>query len=273
MSGLAAGTLCFGGRCRGVAVRGLARLLECGGALLLLVRAPLAGLGGRAQRPDEVGCGRAPGGQCGRRVPFGLTDGYGDARGTVGRRTVTQYGLGCLPGRVERPRVGQFPALRRRGLLGDGECQGGVPVGEFGGDQRAASPDLLGLGDGVGGGGDLLGQVGGPAAFLGGARGEPAGERAGTALGARVDVPGPRPGFGGFDDPAEQIGGARGEVPFGGELRAAAEFVAEAGDEVGQAVRVTGVGDGPQQQVREVGVLLHREETGRLPSSAFISRW
>lgn len=55
-----------------------------------------------------------------------------------------------------------------------------------------------------------------------------------------------------------------GEIAFGGEFGAAAELVPEAADEVGEAVRVTGVGHGPQQQVGEVGVLLDREESGGL---------
>lgn len=65
---------------------------------------------------------------------------------------------------------------------------------------------------------------------------------------------------------------AGGEVPFGHQLGAAAELVAEAVDEVGEAVRVAGVGDGAQQEVGEVGVLLDREVAAS-PSSAFISRW
>ena len=70
--------------------------------------------------------------------------------------------------------------------------------------------------------------------------------------------------LGGVDDPAEQIDGARREVALGGEFGAAAELVAEAADEVGEPVGVPGVGDGAQQQVGEVGVLLDREETGGL---------
>ena len=58
--------------------------------------------------------------------------------------------------------------------------------------------------------------------------------------------------------------GAGGEVAFGDEFGAAAELVAEAADEVGEPVGVAGVGDGAQQQVGEVGVLLDREEAGGL---------
>lgn len=47
-------------------------------------------------------------------------------------------------------------------------------------------------------------------------------------------------------------------------LGAAAQLVAEAADQVGEAVGVAGVGDGAQQQVGEVGVLLDREESGGL---------
>ncbi|EWS90360.1 hypothetical protein SSIG_00694 [Streptomyces filamentosus NRRL 11379] len=79
-----------------------------------------------------------------------------------------------------------------------------------------------------------------------------------------MDVAGPGAGVGGLDDPAEEVDGARGEVAFGGQLGAAAQFVAEAADQVGESVGVAGVGDGAQQEVGEVGVLLHREEAGGL---------
>lgn len=81
---------------------------------------------------------------------------------------------------------------------------------------------------------------------------------------AGVDVAGAGPGVGGLDDPVEEVHGARGEVAFGGQLGAAAQLVAEAADEVGESVGVAGVGDGAEQEVGEVGVLLHREEPGGL---------
>ena len=71
-------------------------------------------------------------------------------------------------------------------------------------------------------------------------------------------------GLGGVDDAAQEVHRARGEVAFGGEFGAAAELVAEAADQVGEAVGVAGVGDGAKQQVGEVGVLLDREEAGGL---------
>ncbi len=139
-----------------------------------------------------------------------------------------------------------------------------MPVGQFGGDERAASPAVVGRGDGVGGCGDLLGEVGGAGPLGRGADGEPAGQGAGAPLGAGVDLPGAGAGLGGLHDTAEQIDGTGGEVAFGGQLRPAAELVAEAADEVGEAVGVPGVGDGAQQQIGEVGVLLDREEAGGL---------
>ena len=72
----------------------------------------------RRAGPDEVGRGRGAGGEGGRRVPLGLPDRGGDARGAVGGRAVAQDGLGGLPGGVQRAGVGQFAALRGGGLLG-----------------------------------------------------------------------------------------------------------------------------------------------------------
>ncbi len=264
MFGLAAGPLGGRGGGGGVAVGVLAGGLEGGGALLLLVGEPLALLGGGVQGPYELTGGRGAGGQGRGGVALGLPDRCGDPRGAVGGGAVAQHGLGGLPGGVQRAGFEEFAALRGGGLVGDGEGQGGVPVGEFGGDGRAARAGGLGGGDVVGGGGDPLGEVGGPAALLGGAGGQPAGEGARAAFGARVDVAQPGAGRGSFDDLGEQVHRAGGEIAFGHELGAAAELVAEAVDEVGEAVRVAGVGDGAQQQVGEVGVLLDREEAGGL---------
>ncbi len=120
------------------------------------------------------------------------------------------------------------------------------------------------MGDGVRGGGDPLRQVGRADALPGAARGEPAGQGAGAALGGGVDLPRAGAGVGGLDDPAEEVDGSRGEVPFGDQLGAPAQLVAEAADQVGEPVGVPGVGDGAQQQVGEVGVLLDGEEAGGL---------
>lgn len=212
----------------------------------------------------EVGGGRGACGEGGGGVALGLPDRHGDARGAVRRGPVAQDRFGGLPRGVQGARLDQLTALGGSALLGGGQGQRGVPVGQFGRDQTTVAPGRLGLGDGVGGGGDLLGELAGAAAFLGGPAGEPAGEGTGAPLGTGVDVAAAGPGRGGVDDPAEQVDGTGGEVAFGGELGAAAEFVAEAADEVGEAVRVAGVGDGPQQQVGEVGVLLHGEEAGGL---------
>ncbi len=102
------------------------------------------------------------------------------------------------------------------------------------------------------------------AALLAGAGGEPAGQRPGAALGPGVHAAGLVAGGGAVDDPLQQVEGAGGEVAFGGEFRAAAELAGEAVHEVGEAVGVAGVGDRAQQQVGEVGVLLDREQAGRL---------
>ncbi len=260
MLGLAAGALGGGRGGGGVPVGGLAGGLEGGGAFLLLVGEALAVPGGGVQGAYEGGGGRGAGGECRGGVPLRLQDRGGDAGGAVGGCAVAQHGLGGLPGRVQGAGFEEFAALRRGRLVGDGQGQRGVPVGEFGGDGGAAVAGGLGGGDAVGGAGDALGEVGGAAALLGGAGGEPAGEGAGAALGAGVDVAQPGAGLGGLDDLGEEVHGAGGEVPFGHELGAAAELVAEAVDEVGEAVGVAGVGDGAQQQVGEVGVLLDREE-------------
>lgn len=264
MSGLAAGALGLGGGGGGVPVGGLARALERVGALLLLVGDGFAGLGGGVQCLHEVGGSLGTGGERGRGVPLRLADGDGHPCGTVGGGAVAQYGLGGLPRGVQGAGVDQFAALGGGALLRRGQGQRGVPVGQFGGDRRAAAAGLFGRGDGVRGARHLLGQLGGPAAFLAGAGGEPAGERTGAALGARVDVPGAGTGFGGLHDPAEEIDRACGEVAFGGQFGAAAQLVAEAAHQVGEAVGVAGVGDGAEQQVGEVGVLLDREEARRL---------
>ncbi len=264
MFGLAAGPLGGRGGGGGVPVGGLAGGLEGGRTLLLLVGEPLAVLGGGVQGPYELSGGRGAGGEGRCGVPLGLPDRGGDAGGAVGGGAVAQHGLGGLPGGVQRAGLEEFAALGGGGLVGDGQGQRGVPVGEFGGDGGAAGAGGLGGGDLVCGAGDPLGEVGGPAALLGGAGGQPPGEGARTAFRARVDVAQPGAGLGGFDDPGEQVHRAGGEVAFGHQLGAAAELVAEAVDEVGEAVRVAGVGDGAQQEVGEVGVLLDREEAGRL---------
>src|SRR5262249_34486886 len=150
------------------------------------------------------------------------------------------------------------------GLLGGGQRQRGVPVGEFGGDGGAAAARGLGVGDAVRGGGHLLGELGRAPALLGGTGRQAAGQDAGAALGPGVHTAGRLPAAAGLDDAGEQVQGAGGEVPLGGQLGAAAELVGEAVHEVGQAVGVPGVGDGAQQQVGEVGVVLHREEAGGL---------
>lgn len=245
-------------------MRGLAGGLEGGGALLLLVGHPLPRLGGGVQGAYEIGGGRGACGEGGGRVSLRLPDRHGDPGGAVRGGPVAQDRLGGLPGGVQGAGVAQFPALGRRALLRGGQGQRGVPVGQLRGDQGFPPARGLGLRDRVGGGGDLLGELRGAATFLGGAGGEPAGEGAGAALGTGVDVAAARPRGGGLDDPAEQVDGSGGEVAFGGELGAAAELVAETADEIGQAVGVAGVRDGPQQQVGEVGVLLDREESGRL---------
>ncbi len=150
-------------------------------------------------------------------------------------------------------------------LLRGGECQGGVPVGEFGGDQRAALPAALGIGDGVGGGGDPLGEIAGADALLDAARADSRRARVRVRRSAPVWTSRARDRVsGGLDDPAEQVHGSGGEVPFGDQFGASAQLVAEAADQVGEPVRVAGVGDRAQQQVGEVGVLLDREEAGGL---------
>lgn len=264
MADLAAGALRLGRGGRGVAVRGLAGLLQRLGTLFLLVGHALAVLRGRVQRAHQVTGGLGACGKRGGGVPLGLADRRGDARGAVARGAVAQYRFGRLPRGVEGAGVGQLTSLCRGTLFGDGQGQRSVPVGQFRGDQRTAAARLLRLGHRVGGGGDLLREVGGQAPFVPGAGGHPARECAGAALGAPVDVAGTGTGLGGLDNAAEQVDRSGREVPLGGELGAAAQLVAETADQVGQSVGVTGVGDGAQQQVGEVGVLLDREEACRL---------
>lgn len=261
---LAAGALRLRGGGGGVAVGRVADLLEGGGALLLLVGVALRLLRGRVQGPYEVDGGLGARGQCRGGVPLGLLDRGGHAGDAVGGGAVAQHGLGGLPRRVQRAGVGELALLRGGGLLGPGERERGVPVGEFGGDQRTALAGRLGVCDGVRGGGDALGQVGGPDPLPHTARGEPAGQGPGAALGSGVDVTRAGAGLRGLHDPAEEVDGAGGEVAFGDQLGAPAQLVAEAADQVGEPVGVAGVGDGAQQQVGEVGVLLDREETGGL---------
>ena len=106
-----------------------------------------AALGGGVQGPYEVGGGLGAGGERGGGVPLGLADRGGHARGAVGGGAVPQHDLGGLPGGVQRARVGELALLRGGALLGGGQRQRGVPVGEFGGDQRAALAGALGVGD------------------------------------------------------------------------------------------------------------------------------
>ncbi len=216
---------------------------------------------GGVQGAYEVGGGRGTRRERGGGVALGLTDGDGDACRPVGGGAVAQDGFGCLPGGVQGAGLDQLSALGGGALLGCGQRQGRVTVGQFGGDEAAAATRLLCGTDGVGGARHLLGEVCGAASLLCGPGGEPAGQGTGAALGARVDVAGAGAGVGCLDDPAEQIDRACGEVTLRGEFGPAAQFVAEAADQVGEAVRVAGVGDGAQQQVGEVGVLLDREET------------
>ncbi|PPS84580.1 hypothetical protein BZZ08_04248 [Streptomyces sp. MH60] len=262
--GLAAGALRLGGGGGGVPVGGVADLLEGGGPPLLLVGVVLGLRGRRVQGADEVDGGLGTGGEGGGGVPFGLLDGGRDAGDAVGGGAVAQDGLGGLPGGVQGAGLGQFALLRGGGLLGSGQGQGGVPVGEFGGDEVAALPGGLGVRDGVRGGRDPLGQVTRPDPLLGASGGEPAGQVPGAAFGRGVDVARAGACLGGLDDPAEEVDGPGGEVAFGDQLGAPAQLVAEAADQVGEAVGVAGVGDGPQQQVGEVRVLLDGEEAGGL---------
>lgn len=264
MADLAAGALRLGGGGRRVPVGGLADLLERGGPLLLLVGDRLGPLGRGVQGPYEIGGSLGTRGERGRGVPLGLADGDGHARGAVGGGAVPQHQLGGLPRGVQRARVGELPLLCCRALLGPGEGQGGVPVGELGRDQRAALPGAVGLGDAVGGGGDLLGEVAGAAPLLPGSRGEPPCQRPRTPLGSRVDVPCARTRPGRLDDPSEQVHGPGGELAFGDQLGPPPQLVAEPADQVGEPVGVPGVGDRAQQQIGEVGVLLDGEETGGL---------
>lgn len=273
MLGLTAGTLGVGGGGGGVTVRRLTGLLEGGGAFLLLIGDPLTGLGRRVQGADQVGGGRGTGGERGRGVPLGLADGDGDPRGTVRGGAVPQRGLGGLPGTVQRTGVVELAALGGGALLRGGQRQRGVPVGEFGGDQGAALAYPLGVGDAVRGGGDLLGEFGGPAALLGAPGVQSLGEAAGAALGPGMHLAGAFALLGRVGDTRQQIERPGGEVPFGGEFGAPAELVGEAVHQIGEAVGVAGVRDGAQQQVGEVRVVLDREEAAASPSSAFISRW
>ncbi len=217
---LAAGALRLGGGGGGVAVGGVVKPPGGRRTAPLLVGEVLGVPRGGVQGADEVdgglgACGEGRGG-----VALGLLDGGGDAGDPVGGGAVPQHGLGGLPGGVQGARVGQFTLLRGGGLLGGGERQRGVPVGEFGGDGRAVRAGGLGPGDRVGGGGDALGEVGRALALLGAARGEPPGEGAGAALGGGVDLPGAGAGVGGLDDPAEQVHRPGGEVAFGDEFGA-----------------------------------------------------
>lgn len=139
-----------------------------------------------------------------------------------------------------------------------------MPVGEFVGDQAVPGAVGLGGGDGARGGGDLDGEVLGAVAFGGGAGGEGVGEAAGSAFGGAVGLADGLAGGGGLGDALQQVQRAGGEVAFGGEFGAAAELGGEAVHEVGEAVGVPGVGDGAQQEVGEVAVVLDREEAGRL---------
>lgn len=177
---------------------------------------------------------------------------------------MAEHDLGGLPGGVQGARVGEFTLQRGRRPLRRGQGQRGVPVGEFGGDQGAAPASSLGVRHGVGRGGHPLGEVAGPHALPRAAGGEPAGQRPRAALGSRVDLTRPGARLGGLHDPAEQVHRPGGEVPFGDQLGAPAQLVAEPADQVGQSVGVAGVGDRAQQQVGEVGVLLDREEAGGL---------
>ncbi len=264
MFGLAAGALGVGGGGGGVAVRGVAGVLEGGGTLLLLVGDALADVGGALEGAHQLGGGLRTGGERGRGVPLGLADRGGDPSGPVGGGAVAQHDLGGLPGGVQRTGVVQLAALGGGALLGGGQRQRRVPVGDLGGDQRAALADPLRVGDGVRGGGDLLGELGGAAALLGAAGVQPPGEGTGAAFGAGVHVTGGLALLGGVRDARQEVQRTGGEVALGGQFGAAAELVREAVHEVGEAVGVAGVGDGAQQQVGEVGVVLHREETGRL---------
>lgn len=264
MPDLTSGALRGGGGSGRVRVSHLADVLEPGGPLLLLVGERLGAVGGAVQGPYEIDGGLGPRGERRRGVPLGLADRGGHARGAVGGGAVPQYGLGGLPRGVQGARVGQLTLLRGCGLLGSGERQRGVPVGEFGRDQRVRGAGALGLGDGVRGAGDPLGQLAGPAPLPHGSRGQAPGQCPRTPLGARVDVTCACPCPGGFDDPPEQVRGPGREVPLGDELGTPAELVAETADQVGEPVGVPGVGDRAQQQVGEVGVLLHGEETGGL---------
>ncbi len=188
MPDLAAGPLRLGGGGGGVAVSGVADLLKRGGPLLLLVGEGLRALRGRLQGPYEIDGGLGAGGQRGSRVALGLLDRGGHARDAVGGGAVAQGGLGGLPGGVQRARLGELALLCGRRLLGRREGQRGVPIGEFGGDQRAALPRRLGVGDGVRGGGDPLGEVARPDSLLDTARGQASCQGPGPPLGAGVDV-------------------------------------------------------------------------------------
>ncbi len=175
-----------------------------------------------------------------------------------------EHGLGGLPGRVQRPGLQQLAAQRGGGAGRGGQRQRGVPVGQLGDGQRLPGAGLLGVGDHGRGGGDLLGQLAGAVALGGGADGEGAGQPPGPALGGAVRLADRLAGGRRLGDPLQQLQRAAGEVAFGGELGPAAELGGEAVDQVGQAVGVPGVGDGAQQQVGEVGVVLDREQPGRL---------
>src|SRR5690606_5301275 len=111
----AAGPLGLGGGGGGVAVGGVADLLERGGPLLALVGELLGVVGGHVQGADQIGGGLRAGGQGRGRVPFGLLDRGGHPAHAVGGGTVPQDGLGGLPGGVQGAGVGEFAFLRGGG--------------------------------------------------------------------------------------------------------------------------------------------------------------
>ncbi len=264
MLGFAAGALRLGGRGGRVAVGGLRLALELRRALLLFSGRPFAVLGRRVQGAHQFAGGLAAGGERGGGVPFGFPDGGGDPCRAVGGGPVGQHRLGGLPGRVQGARVGQLPALGRCRFLGRRQGQGGVAVGEFGGDGGGVGPFASGCGDRGLGGLDRGGQLRRPLPLGAGAGGEPAGQGADPPFGRGVHGAGLFAFGGGLADPAQQIEGAGREVAFRGQFGAAAQFVGEAVHEVGEPVGVAGVGDRAQQQVGEVGVVLDGEQAGGL---------
>ncbi len=261
---LAAGALGPGGRRGGVPVGAVRGGLQAVGALLLLVGVVFGAVGRRGQRADQVGGGPGAGREGGGRVAFGLPDRGGDPGRAVGGGALAQHGLGGLPRGVQGAGLHQLAAQDGGVLLGGGQAQRGVPVGEFGADQACRAAPGLGVGHRAGGVGHPVVEVGGAAAFDGGAGGQPPGQLPGAALAAGVDAAGPVALLGEVGDALQVFQRSGGEVAFRGEFGAAAELAGEAVDQVGQAVGVAGVGDRAQQQVGEVGVLLDREQAGRL---------